>query len=72
VCPAGGGVQTWEKTMSKLVLRFVEDDSGATAIEYALIAALIGTGIIVVLQNVRGELQNTFTKVQTELKNATN
>lgn len=58
--------------MSKLVLRFVEDDSGATAIEYALIAALIGTGIIVVLQNVRGELQNTFTKVQTELKNATN
>ena len=52
--------------------RFLKDDSGATAIEYGLIAALIGVGIIVVLQNVRGELRNTFTKVQTELKNATN
>ncbi|MBK9080533.1 MAG: Flp family type IVb pilin [Hyphomicrobium sp.] len=51
---------------------FVRDDSGATAIEYGLIAALIGVGIIVVLQNVRGQLQATFTKVQTELKNATN
>jgi pilus assembly protein Flp/PilA len=58
--------------MTKLVSRFVKDESGATAIEYGLIAALIGVGIIVVLQNIRGELQNTFTKVQTELKNATN
>ncbi len=52
--------------------RFMKDESGATAIEYGLIAALIGVGIIVVLQNVRGELQNTFTKVQNELKSATN
>lgn len=55
-----------------MISRFMNDESGATAIEYGLIAALIGVGIIVVLQNVRGELQNTFTKVQTELKNATN
>jgi len=48
--------------------RFMKDESGATAIEYGLIAALIGVGIIVVLQNVRGELQNTFTKVQTEVE----
>ena len=58
--------------MTKLVSRFVKDESGATAIEYGLIAALIGVGIIVVLQNIRGQLQNTLTKVQTELKNATN
>ena len=58
--------------MSKLVTRFVKDESGATAIEYGLIAALIGVGIIVVLQNIRGELQNTFNKVKTELQNATN
>lgn len=51
---------------------YIGDESGATAIEYGLIAALIGVGIIVVLQNVRGELQNTFNKVQTELQNATN
>ncbi len=58
--------------MKKHIGEFVRDESGATAIEYGLIAALIGVGIIVVLQNVRGQLQSTFTKVQTELKNATN
>lgn len=62
----------WERVVMTMFSRFMKDESGATAIEYGLIAALIGVGIIVVLQNVRGELQNTFTKVQTELKNATN
>ena len=57
--------------MSKSFKQFLKDESGATAIEYGLIAALIGVGIIVFLQNVRGQLQATFTKVQTELKNAT-
>jgi pilus assembly protein Flp/PilA len=52
--------------------RFMNDESGATAIEYGLIAAIIGVGIIVGLQNVRTELQGTLTKVQTELKNASN
>jgi pilus assembly protein Flp/PilA len=33
--------------MSKLVARFVKDESGATAIEYGLIAALIAVAIIV-------------------------
>ncbi len=32
--------------MSKLVARFVKDESGATAIEYGLIAALIAVAII--------------------------
>ncbi len=48
--------------------RFMKDESGATAIEYGLIAAIIGVGIITVLQNVRTELQGTFTDVETELK----
>ncbi len=52
--------------------RFMNDESGATAIEYGLIAAIIGVGIILGLQNVRTELQGTLTKVQTELKNAAN
>ena len=54
------------------VSRFIKDESGATAIEYGLIAALIGVGIIASVKLVRGELQNTFTLVSTELKNATN
>ena len=33
--------------MQKFVARFVKDESGATAIEYGLIAALIAVGIIV-------------------------
>ncbi len=52
--------------------RFMNDESGATAIEYGLIAAIVGVGIILGLQNVRTELQGTLTKVQTELKNASN
>jgi len=48
--------------------RFVNDESGATAIEYGLIAAIIGVGIIVVLQNVKAELQGTFEDVQTGLQ----
>ncbi len=50
--------------------RFMNDESGATAIEYGLIAAIIGVGIITVLKNVRTELQNTFNTVQSELGNA--
>lgn len=36
--------------MQKTIAGFLRDESGATAIEYALITALIGTGLIVVLQ----------------------
>jgi len=53
-----------------LVSRFMKDESGATAIEYGLIAAIIGVGIILGLQGVKGELVNTFSTVQTSLKNA--
>lgn len=52
--------------------RFMKDESGATAIEYGLIAAIVGVGIILGLQQVRGSLQTTLTKVNTELKNASN
>lgn len=52
--------------------RFMKDESGATAIEYGLIAAIVGVGIILGLQNVRTELNSTFGKVQTELKGAAN
>lgn len=47
--------------------RFMNDESGATAIEYGLIAAIIAVGIIAVLGNVKTSLQGTFGKVETEL-----
>ena len=49
-------------------LRFLRDDSGATAIEYGLIAAGIAVAIIVVVQGVGSGLNTTFTSVQTALK----
>ena len=58
--------------MSKIVARFAKDESGATAIEYGLIAALVGVGIIAALQNLRTDLQNTFGTVSSELQSAAN
>lgn len=56
--------------MTNLIKTFANDESGATAIEYGLIAALIAVGLITVLGQLSGSLQGTFTKVQTELDKA--
>jgi pilus assembly protein Flp/PilA len=53
--------------MKKIVARFAHDQSGATAIEYGLIAAGISITIILVVQGVGSQLVTTFTKVSTEL-----
>jgi pilus assembly protein Flp/PilA len=50
-----------------LISRFVRDESGATAIEYGLIAALIAVVIITAVQLVGTNLQTTFTSVSTAL-----
>ena len=54
--------------MKNLVTRFVKDESGATAIEYGLIAAGISVAIISVVQGLGTKLNATFTSVQTALK----
>ena len=54
--------------MRKLLAKFVKDNSGATAIEYGLIAAGISVAIIAVVQGVGTSLNTTFTSVQTALK----
>ncbi|MBN9591621.1 MAG: Flp family type IVb pilin [Alphaproteobacteria bacterium] len=53
--------------MTNLVSRFVRDESGATAIEYGLIAALISVVIISALQLIGGNLQTKFNAVATAL-----
>jgi pilus assembly protein Flp/PilA len=55
-------------TMKNLVSRFAKDESGATAIEYGLIAAGISVAIIAVVQGLGTKLQSTFTSVQNALK----
>jgi pilus assembly protein Flp/PilA len=53
--------------MSQFV-RFWRDQSGATAIEYGLIAAGISVAIITVVASLGTSLNTTFTSVQTALK----
>jgi pilus assembly protein Flp/PilA len=54
--------------MSKLLRRFAANDSGATAIEYGLIAALIAVAAITAMTTVGTNLIGTFTKVSDKLK----
>jgi len=56
--------------MKSVFKRFVQDESGATAIEYGLIAAGISVAIIAVVNSLGGQLKTTFTNVSTSLGNA--
>ncbi len=56
--------------MKSQVLRFMRDTSGATAIEYGLIAAGISVAIIATVNTLGGQLKSTFTNVSTSLGNA--
>ncbi len=49
------------------VARFVRDESGATAIEYGLIAACISVAIVAVVVGVGSKLNSTFTQVRNAL-----
>jgi pilus assembly protein Flp/PilA len=53
--------------MKNLFVRFVKDDSGATAIEYGLIAAGISVAIIAVVNTLGGKLNDTFKNVSDQL-----
>ena len=54
--------------MTTLIMRFLADDKGATAIEYGLIAAGIAVAIIATVQALGTNLNNTFSTVSTSLK----
>jgi len=54
--------------MKNLVTRFISDESGATAIEYGLIAAGISVAIIGAVGALGTNLIGTFTAVSTALK----
>ena len=56
--------------MSKFVTRFLNDESGATAIEYGLIVALIAVVIASVVTTLGGSLKASFTKVNGKVTTA--
>jgi len=49
--------------MKALLSRFVRDNSGATALEYGLIAGLIVTVMVTATETLGGKLTNTFVNV---------
>ena len=57
-----------EYPMPKLIAHFLKNESAATAIEYALIAAGIAGAIIVAVQSIGPTLNNTFTGINTQLR----
>jgi pilus assembly protein Flp/PilA len=56
--------------MTKLVSRFLKDESGATAIEYGLIAALISVALITGASALGGKLNLVFTNLSTTMDSA--
>jgi pilus assembly protein Flp/PilA len=56
--------------MSKLFARFAKDESGATAIEYGLIAALIALAITAGASTLGNSLSAKFSEIATDLDNA--
>jgi pilus assembly protein Flp/PilA len=54
--------------MKNLIARFVKDQSGATAIEYGLIAAGISLAIIAVVNGLGSNLNTKFTTINSSLK----
>jgi len=55
----------------KIFARFAKDESGATAIEYGLIAALMAIVVIAAIGIIGPSLQNTFTGISETLDNPT-
>jgi pilus assembly protein Flp/PilA len=47
--------------------RFFKDESGATAIEYGLIAAATGLALVAVMPSIKAKLNATFTSISTKL-----
>lgn len=56
--------------MQTVIARFISDESGATAIEYGLIAALIGASIILSMQGLRDAIISTFGTAGTTMTSA--
>jgi pilus assembly protein Flp/PilA len=56
--------------MNGFIRRFVNDESGATAIEYGLIAAGISVAIIAVVNSLGSQLKSTFSNISSQLATA--
>ena len=60
--------RTESMTMKRTLKNFIADESGATAIEYGLIAAGISLAIIAVVNGLGAKLNTKFTSINASLK----
>ena len=49
------------------VARFFKDESGATAIEYGLIAAATGLALVAVMPTIKSKIQSTFSNIANKM-----
>jgi pilus assembly protein Flp/PilA len=63
-----GAAELFRELLMSILKAFVRDESGATAIEYGLIAALIAVVIITALTTIGTNLATNFTTVATSLR----
>ncbi len=63
-----GGHKVFGRVAMQILKSFLRDESGATAIEYGLIAAGISVAIIVVVNTLGSSLNTTFGNVSANLK----
>jgi pilus assembly protein Flp/PilA len=61
-------IRAWGLALKKRMLGFLRDESGATAIEYGLIAAGVALAIITVVNGLGTKLKTTFSSVSSALK----
>lgn len=52
--------------LRRVLIRFLHDDSGATAIEYALIGVLVSVGIVAALTSVGTQVTSLFGRIETK------
>jgi pilus assembly protein Flp/PilA len=58
----------WRRNLQRTLLKFLSDESGATAIEYGLIAAGISLAIIAVVNGLGTNLNDKFSSINSSLK----
>ncbi|MFM0392467.1 Flp family type IVb pilin [Paraburkholderia phytofirmans] len=56
--------------MKNIIKKFLREEDGVAAIEYALLAGLIAVAIIVTVQNMTGNLETMFNKIGSSLTSA--
>jgi pilus assembly protein Flp/PilA len=56
--------------LKKVLVRFIEDESGQDLIEYALVAGLIGLGTVAAMTTLSSKIGNAFNAIGSQLANA--